>query len=106
MTSPENKTLSFLFVSIPGTRAPNDWSVRATIPPGSTAATPMSFTATSGKPGAPIAKGTFEIMGAKVKIVRGQGTLPLGEFMKGIHETGVWMMRPGHPPVPGALTFG
>ena len=34
------------------------------------------------------------------------GVLTFGDFVKGIHETGVWMMRPGHPPVPGALTFG
>ena len=106
MISPENKTLSFLFVSVPGTRAPNDWSVRMTIHPGSTEKSLLDVVATSGKVPVPIAKGSFEIMGAKVKIVRGKGTLSLGDYMKGIHETGVWMMRPGHPPVPGALTFG
>ena len=45
-------------------------------------------------------------MGARVKITNGKGQLLFGDFVKGIHETGVWMTRPGHPPVPGALTFG
>ena len=105
MKSPENKTLSFLFWSVPGTHGPDLWSVRVTVPPGSTTETPLDFAA-AGEDDVPIAKGSFEFMGARVKIVNGKGKLPFGDFVKGIHETGVWMMRPGHPPVPGALTFG
>ena len=105
MKSPENKTLTFLFMSVPGTHAPDFWSVRVTISPDSTAETPLAVSATDESAG-PIAKGCFEFMGARVKIVKGKGSLTLGDFVKGIHETGVWMMRPGHPPVPGALTFG
>ena len=105
MKSPENKTLSFLFLSVPGTRAPDFWSVRVTVPLGSTAETPLALVAT-GENEAPVSKGSFEFMGARVKIANGKGNLPFGDFVKGIHETGVWMMRPGHPPVPGALTFG
>ena len=105
MTSPEGKTLSFLFMSVPGTRDQHRWSVRATMPPGSTAETPLAIVAT-GEDDVPIAKGTFEFMGTRVRIAEGKGSLTFGEFVNGIHETGVWMMRPGHPPVPGALTFG
>ena len=105
MRSPENKTLSFLFLSVPGAHTPDFWSVRVTVPAGSTAETPLSIAATDAGAG-PIAKGCFEFMGSRVKIVNGKGRLPFGDFVKGIHETGVWMMRPGHPPVPGALTFG
>jgi hypothetical protein len=105
MKSPENKALSFLFWSAPGTHGPDIWTVRVTIPPGATAEVPLTLVAT-GENAEPIAKGSFEFMGARVKIVNGEGQLLFGDFVKGIHETGVWMMRPGHPPVPGALTFG
>ena len=105
MKSPENKTLSLLFWSVPGTHASDIWTVRVTIPPASTAETPLMVAAT-GENEEPIAKGSFELMGARVKIANGKGELAFGEFVKGIHETGVWMLRPGHPPVPGALTFG
>ena len=105
MKSPEDKTLSFLFWCVPGTRAPDFWSVRVTIPPGATAETALDVSAT-GENSVPVAKGSFEFMGARVKIANGKGSLSFGDFVKGIHETGVWMIRPGHPPVPGALTFG
>ena len=104
MKSPEGKTLSFLFLCVPGTRSPDPWSVRVTIPPGATAKTPLDISA-AGENSIPIEKGTFEFMGARIKIANGKGSLLFGDFVKGIHETGVWMMRPGHPPVPGALTF-
>ena len=105
MKSPENKALSFLFLSVPGTHSPDIWSVRVAVPAGSTAETQLSVSAT-GEDSEPIAKGCFEFMGARVKIAKGKGSLTFGDFVKGIHETGVWMMRPGHPPVPVALTFG
>ena len=79
--------------------------MRVTIPPGSIAETSLTLVATD-ENGKPIAKGVFEFMGSRVKIAGGKGSLAFGDFVKGIHETGVWMMRPGHPPVPGALTFG
>ena len=105
MRSPESKTLSFLFLSVPGTKSPDSWAVRVTLPPGSTADTPLEISAVDGGK-SPIGKATFEFMGARIKISKGSGTITLGDFVKGIHETGVWMMRPRHQPVPGALTFG
>ena len=105
MKSPANKTLSFLFRAIPVQHVPDFWEVRVTVHPGSSAKTPMTLSATGGS-AQPIKEGTFEFMGKKVKIVNGKGEIALGDFVKGIHETAVWMMRPGHPPVPGGLTFG
>ena len=105
MKSPENKTLSFLFRSIPVQHVPDFWEVRVTVHPGSTADTPMTFAATGGN-AQPVKSGVFEFMGRRVKIVDGKGKMPFGDFVKGIHETAVWMMRQGHPPVPGGLTFG
>ena len=105
MKSPEGKTLSFLFHCVPGTRAEHAWALRVTLPPGATAKTPILVDAVGDK-SKPIAKGTFEFMGTRVKIADGKGCLTLEQFMAGIHEKGVWMMRPKHPPIPGALTFG
>ena len=105
MKSPENKTLSFLFHCVPGTRSQDAWALRVTLPPGTTAKTQILVDAV-GEGSKPITKGTFEFMGTRVKIAKGIGHISLEQFMAGIHETGVWMMRPGHPPVPGALTFG
>ena len=105
MRSPENKTLSFLFMSVPGTKKEDSWSVRVTIPPGATADTPLEVAAVGGDK-APIRKASFELMGERIRITGGAGRITLGNYVKGIHETGVWMLRPGHPPVPGALTFG
>lgn len=105
MKSPENKTISFLFRAIPVLNVPDFWEVRVTLHPNSTAETAMTLSATGGD-AMPVKKGTFEFMGARVKIVNGKGTLPFGDFVKGIHSTAVWMFRPGHPPVPGGLTFG
>ena len=105
MRSPANKTLSFLFRAIPVKEVSDFWEVRVTVHPGSTAETPLTLSATGGS-AQPIRKGTFEFMGKKVKIVNGKGQITLADFVKGIHETAVWMMRPGHLPVPGGLTFG
>ena len=93
MKSPDNKTLSFLFRADPVRHVPDFWEVRVTVHPGSTENTPLTLSATGGS-SQPIRKGTFEFMGARVKIVNGKGQITLGDFVKGIHETGVWMMRP------------
>ena len=105
MKSPENKTISFLFRAIPVLHVPDFWEVRVTLHPNSTAATPLTLAATDGNV-QPVKSGVFEFMGAKVMIRNGKGELPFGDFVKGIHEKAVWMTRPGHPPVPGGLTFG
>ena len=88
MKSPENKTITFLFWSVPGTHADHLWKVRVTVPPSATAETPLVLAA-EGENSVPIAKGSFEFMGARVKIVNGKGSLAFGDFMKGIHESGV-----------------
>ena len=53
----------------------------------------------------PVKSGSFEFMGAKVPISDGDGSLTFADFIRGVHEPGVWMFRPGRPPVPGGLTF-
>ena len=45
MKSPENKTITFLFWSVPGTHADHLWKVRVTVPPSATAETPLVLAA-------------------------------------------------------------
>lgn len=104
MKSPDNKTLTFVFQSIPVPHAEEFWSVSVIVPAGATAKTDLALRAVDGT-SSPIKSGSFEFMGAKVKISNGDGSLPFEDFVKGVHEPGVWMLRPGHPPVPGGLTF-
>ena len=104
MKSPD-KTLLFFFRSIPKALNEDIWIVRAVLPPNAVADTLMSIEATDGNE-KPLNSATFEIVGCRVKIADGKGTLAYGDFVKGMSETAVWMFRPGREPVPGGLTFG
>ena len=104
MKSPENKTLTFVFQSIPVPHAEDFWSVSVTVPPCSVAETMLTIRAVDGKSN-PVKSGSFEFMGAKVPISDGDGYLTFADFIRGVHEPSVWMFRPGRPPVPGGLTF-
>ena len=104
MKSPD-KTLFFFYRSIPKELNEDIWIVRITLPPNAGADTLMSVSATDGNE-IPLDEATFELSGCRIAIKAGQGTLPYGDFVKGMNETSVWMFRPGRTPVPGGLTFG
>ncbi len=104
MRSPEGKTLVFSYRSIPAPRPEDCWSASVTVPPGAGGDSALRIRALDGA-GEPIASGAFELMGAKVPISGGDGSMTLADFVGGVHEKGVWMFRPGRPPLPGGLTF-
>lgn len=104
MKSPD-KTLFFFFRSIPKALNEDIWIVRVTLPPNAVADTPMTISATNGNEH-PLESATFQFMGRRVAITGGEGSIPFGDFVKGMGETAVWMFRPGREPVPGGLTFG
>ena len=104
MKSPD-KTLFFFYRSIPKELNEDIWIVRIMLPPNADADTLMSVSATDGNE-VPLDEATFELSGKRIPISGGQGTLPYGDFVKGMGETAVWMFRPGRTPVPGGLTFG
>lgn len=103
MKSPD-KELIMTFQSIPAAKEEDGWKVRLSFPASATASTKLTLSAVDGA-GAPVAEGEFRFMGATVRISGGSGTLLYADFIKGIHEPQVWMIRPGCVPLPGGLTF-
>ena len=104
MKSPD-KTLFFFFRSVPKELNEDIWMVRAVLPPNAVADTMMSIDATDGNE-KPIDSAVFEFVGCRVGISGGKGAIAYGDFVKGMGESAVWMLRPGREPVPGGLTFG
>ena len=80
------------------------WEVLLVFPPEASSESFLSLKALNGA-GVPIGTGVFEFMGKKVGITGGCGKMRYADFIAGIHEKSVWLMRPGMMPVPGGLTF-
>ena len=105
MKTPDDKAISFLFVSHP-TKDPGwRWSVRLDFPPGAAADATLRLSAADGL-GRPVAHGFFEFAGRMLEITDGAGAMAYSDFIAGRHETSLWLHRKGIPPVPGGLTFG
>ena len=80
------------------------WKAFVTFAPGSTDESAAEISINDGE-GSPIAAGVFEFAGMKVAITDGKGVFGCGDFVKGKHESAIWLYRDGIEPVPGALTF-
>jgi len=104
MKTPADKRITLTFYSHPMKDLKLRWKALLVFEPGSDDATPAAITIADGE-GAPIKSGTFEFAGVLTKIADGRGTLLCGDFVKGKHETAIWLHRKGCVPVPGALTF-
>lgn len=104
MKTPDDKTVTFTLYSHPMKDLKLRWKATLTFAPGSTDDSYALLSVKDGE-GAPIAAGTFEFVGVSIKVKDGEGTLRCGDFVKGKHETAIWLHRKGAVPVPGALTF-
>ncbi len=104
MKTPDGKTITFTFVSAQLKDPEKRWAVNVTFPPGAGPDALLAVAAEDGL-GRPVAEGVFEFAGRLVKITGGTGSLAYADFVRGKHETGLWLRRPGLDPVPGALTF-
>ena len=104
MKSPD-KTLFFFFRSVPKELNEDIWIVRMTLPPNSTEESLMTVEATDGNE-KPLDSAVFVVSGCRVAVSGGKGHLSYGEFVEGMSDKSVWMIRPGHESVPGLLTFG
>lgn len=104
MKTPEDKTITFTFMSHPLRDATKQWVARLTFPPGATAETVLPLAIADGT-GAPVVRGTFEFAGLRLAVVAGCASLTYAEFIAGKHAPGLWLHRPGMEPVPGGLTF-
>jgi len=104
MKVPDGKTITLTFVSPQVKDSRLRWAVNLTFPAGAGAGAMLPVAAEDGE-GTPVADGVFEIAGRQVKIKDGSGALAYEDFVRGKHETALWLKRPGMEPVPGALTF-
>ena len=80
------------------------WKAQLVCAAGSTDETPAEITMVDGE-GTPIKAAIFEFAGEKTPIKGGKGAIRCGDFVKGKHETAIWLHRKGMWPIPGALTF-
>ena len=104
MKTPAEKTITFTFGSHPMKEATQRWRAKLTFPAGATAETVLPISLTDGTD-TPISRATFEFAGCRIPIVEGKGSIVYADFIKGKHETALWVYRGGLPPVPGGLTF-
>lgn len=104
MRTPPDKTIVFTLYSHPMKDLAQRWKATVTFAPDSSDDSPAAVAIRDGR-GEPIETGTLEFAGAKIAIAQGSGNLRCGDFVAGKHEPGIWLYRPGLPPVPGAVTF-
>ena len=104
MRTPTDKTIVFTYYSHPVKRPEMRWKAKLTFAPGSTDETAAVFSFVDGNE-RPIEKGEFEFAGRRLAVADGRAEILCGDFIKGIHEGGLWLYRKGMLPIPGALTF-
>ncbi len=80
------------------------WKANLVFAPGSTDESIAELTMTDGE-GTAMSSAVFEFAGVRTVVTDGKGALRCGDFVKGKHETAIWVYREGCVPVPGALTF-
>ena len=104
MKTPADKRIMFTLYSHPMKDVKKRWKAYLVFEPGSTDDSEASLSVDDGE-GRPVVSGTFEFAGAKIAVRNGKGALRCGDFVKGKHESAIWLYRKGMEPVPGALTF-
>jgi hypothetical protein len=105
MKSPTDKTIAFTFMALPLVPAADRWTAKLTFPPGSGPETELPLAVTDAA-GGPLASGSLELAGRRIKVVGGTASVVFADFVGGIHETTLCLHRRGCAPAPGALTFG
>lgn len=104
MRTPPDKCVTLTLYSHPMKDLGLRWKATVTFAPGSTDDTLAEVNLRDGR-GEPIVTGLFELAGVRIAVTAGRGVLRCGDFVRGKHEPGIWLHRPGVAPVPGALTF-
>ena len=104
MKTPQDKCIMLTLYSHPMKDLKLRWKAFLTFEPGSTDESAASLEIIDGE-GSPVRSGVFEFAGVRTRIRDGKGALACADFVKGKHETAIWLHRKGVEPVPGALTF-
>ncbi len=105
MKSPPDKKITFFFHSHPEKDMKARWRAEIVFPPGSTAETALEISVVDGE-GTPVADGTFEFAGRRLRVVDGSASMTFAQFIAGKHSVPIWLHRAGMRPVPGVPTFG
>ena len=100
-----DRDFTMLFRSMPLKSAELQWEVHLVFPANMGPAGALPFYVTDWDE-VPIPEGHLDLMGGRWKFAGGRGKIPCADFIKGIHETAVWLHRTGMDPVSGGLTFG
>jgi hypothetical protein len=104
MKTPDEKTIAFTFMSHPVKLLSQRWQARLVFPPGAGPETLLAVELTDGE-GAPVQEGVFEFAGQSLPVKDGRAAISYADFIRGKHETALWLHRPGQEPLPGGLTF-
>ena len=105
MKTPEGKTITFTFMSQPTHEPEGCWIAKLTVPGGADASSILPIEVTQGG-GAPVREGVLEFAGKRLAVCDGHARISYADFVKGKHETGLWLHRKDVPePIPGGLTF-
>ena len=99
-----DKTFRMEFISVLMHDRSDSWVAQLHFPPNIGPEDALPIEVIDGT-GVPIETGEFEFMGRKCPIADGKGEIRYADFIAGIHETPIWLHRPGREPVPGGLTF-
>lgn len=105
MKTPADKSISFLFVSLPVKDVSNRWTARVTFPPASTDSTVIQVEVLDGEEKI-VDKALLELFGLKLKVQNGFASLSCAQFIEGLRAERIWLHREGRESVPGGLTFG
>lgn len=104
MKIPEDKTITLTFLSTNRKEKEKRWAVNVVLSGGASSGDVFKVKAEDAG-GNKIPEAVFEFAGTFVDIKDGVGGISYDDFIKGKHEKGVWLKRPGMEPVPGLLTF-
>ena len=105
MKTPEGKTITFTFMSQPTHEPKGCWVAKLTFPGGSDANSILPIEIPQGD-GSPVREGVFEFAGKRLAVRDGHARIAYADFVKGKHETALWLHRTDVPePIPGGLTF-
>ena len=104
MKTPADKRIMFTLYSHPMKGLRMRWKAFLAFEPGSGDDSQASVSIEDGE-GTPVAEGMFEFAGQALAVRGGRAALRCADFIRGKHETGIWLHRKGMAPVPGVLTF-
>ena len=104
MRTPQEKKIIFTLVSHLAKNRKTCWFASVVFSPGATAETCFPIIVKNGEDEL-VSEGVLEFAGQMLNITEGAASIRYCDFIKGKHETALWLHRDGMMPIPGGLTF-